>query len=66
MLRPLRVAGKWAARLHPDYRQIEAEMLTWAEGQLGAPTPDGAAREVALAVFDCDSPRRRRMPSMKR
>lgn len=48
-----------ALQLHPDYRQIEEEMIGWAEEQLGAPAPDGTQREVILMVFDYDTPRRR-------
>lgn len=46
-------------QLHPDYRQIEEEMLAWAEDQLALPTADGRLREVSIAVYDYDSPRRR-------
>jgi mycothiol synthase len=44
--------------LHPDYRHIEEEMITWAEEHLAKPTEDGRQRQLRIFVFDYDSPRR--------
>lgn len=55
--------GSFCLQLHPDYRQIEEEMLAWAEEQLALPTADGRLREVSIAVYDYDSPRLRILAS---
>lgn len=44
--------------LHPDYRQIEEEMVIWAEENLAIPTDDGMHRRLGISVFEYDTPRR--------
>ncbi|MBN1564976.1 MAG: GNAT family N-acetyltransferase, partial [Anaerolineae bacterium] len=43
--------------LHPDYRHLEAEMITWAEDHLARVHDDGT-RELVFFVYDYDFPRR--------
>ena len=45
--------------LHPDYRDIEVDMLIWAEENLAAPAADGHGRQLSLFVWEYDSPRQR-------
>jgi mycothiol synthase len=46
-------------QLHPDYRHlIEADMVDWAERHLAVPTENGQQRQLAIFVFEYNSPRR--------
>ena len=40
--------------LHPDYRYLEAEMITWAEANLTEPHPDNRGRRLQFFVYDYD------------
>ncbi|MEZ4737548.1 MAG: hypothetical protein R3E79_61515 [Caldilineaceae bacterium] len=42
-------------QVHPAYRQLEAEMIDWAEAHLAAPTADGAQRQLEIFVYDYDT-----------
>lgn len=44
--------------LHPDYRHIEEEMIAWAEAYLAVAPRAGQPRQLEIAVFDYDAPRR--------
>jgi mycothiol synthase len=44
-------------QLHPDYRFLEEEMITWAEQHLTAPTQDDEHRQLEFFVYDYDTPR---------
>ena len=44
--------------LHPDYRHIEEEMISWAEEYLAVPIDDGRQRQLRIFAFEYDSPRR--------
>lgn len=44
-------------QVHPAYRQLEAEMIDWAEAHLAAPTADGAQRQLEIFVYDYDTSR---------
>ena len=46
--------GDVVLELHPDYRQLEAEMLAWAEEELSIPAEDGQTRQLETFVFDYD------------
>lgn len=48
-------AGNISLQLHPDYRDIEAEMIAWGEASLAVPV-DGQ-RRVEVFVYDYDAPR---------
>jgi len=50
--------GDAILQVHPDYRHIEDEMLTWAEAHLALPTADGKKRQLLVQVFDYDTQRR--------
>ena len=45
--------------IHPDYRYLEADMITWAEAHLTGPAPDNAGRELQFLVYDYDVHRQR-------
>ena len=45
-------------QLHPDFRRIEEEMVSWAEQHLASPTIDGNQRRLSTYVFEYDSPRK--------
>ncbi len=45
-------------QLHPDYREIEEEMIVWAEDNLTADTENGQHRHLHISVFEYDSPRK--------
>ncbi|MCB9453129.1 MAG: GNAT family N-acetyltransferase [Anaerolineaceae bacterium] len=40
--------------IHPDYRQLEDEMLTWAEAHLTAPNQEGQP-QLTVEVYDYDT-----------
>lgn len=40
--------------VHPDYRYLEVDMITWAEEYLTEPAPDNAGRRLQFFVFDYD------------
>lgn len=42
--------------IHPDYRHLEDDMLTWAEAHLAAPNTHGRA-QLTMEVYDYDTPR---------
>jgi len=46
-------------QLHPDYRDIEEEMIAWAEDNLVVGTESGQRRHLHISVFEYDSPRKR-------
>lgn len=46
-------------QIHPDYREIEPEMLAWAEANLCVIPADGSQRQLEMSVFDYDVARRR-------
>ncbi len=50
--------GKVVLGLHPDYRHLEEEMVSWAEENL-APAGEDGSRRVGIYAHDYDSPRRR-------
>jgi len=50
--------GLFFLQLHPDFREIEEEMIAWAEANLAEPTEDGA-RRVQTEVYEYDRPRQR-------
>jgi len=50
--------GEAFLQLHPDYRHLEAEMLSWCEENLAAPAGVGG-RRLRTYVHDYDTPRRR-------
>jgi hypothetical protein len=43
-------AGEPHLQVHPDYRHLEPDMITWAEEHLSIPTPDGSGRQVEFYV----------------
>lgn len=45
--------------VHPDYRHLEDEMLTWAEANLAVASDDSQQRRLDMFVYDYDTPRRR-------
>lgn len=45
--------------IHPDFRALEAEMLSWSEAHLAVSTDDGGRRRLDMFVFDYDTLRRR-------
>lgn len=45
-------------QMHPDFRDLEEEMLIWAEDHLAAPQADGR-RQLEVYAYDYDTPRRR-------
>jgi GNAT superfamily N-acetyltransferase len=51
--------GDGFLELHPDYRQIEEEMVAWAEAHLACAVKDGDRRQVSIYVYEYDAPRRR-------
>lgn len=51
--------GRFCLQLRPDCREIEEEMITWAEENLAKTAPDGASHTVGIEVFEYDAPRRR-------
>ena len=50
-------SGEAHLQLHPAYRQLAADMVTWAETALATPTPDGAQRQLEIFVYEYDLPR---------
>jgi GNAT superfamily N-acetyltransferase len=44
--------------LHPDYRNLEAEMLSWAEQNLTTLTSDKMQHQLQIFAFEYDAPRR--------
>lgn len=40
--------------IHPDYRYLEAEMISWAENHLAEPTADHIGRQLQFYVYDYD------------
>lgn len=54
--------GDIALQIHPNYRQLEAAMLIWAEEQLAKVSEDGAneafGQELSVWAFDWDEQRR--------
>lgn len=42
-------------QVHPAFRQLEAEMIDWAEAHLAVPTADGARRQLEIFVYDYDT-----------
>ncbi len=50
-------ASNISLQLHPDYREIEAEMIAWGEDTLAVVKEE--RRQVEVFVFDYDVPRRR-------
>ena len=51
--------GEAHLQLHPDYRFLEEEMITWAEHHLTAPAPDGEQRQLEFFVYDYDTARQK-------
>jgi mycothiol synthase len=51
--------GVGAMQLHPDHRDLEEEMVVWAEEHLRGPRRDGDGMRLVWSVFDYDTPRRR-------
>jgi len=45
--------------IHPDYREIEEEMIAWAEEHLAAAPDEGRPRQLEFSVMEYDGPRRR-------
>ncbi len=45
--------------IHPDYRQVEEEMLAWAESHLVKATEDGTQHQLTVFVYEYDALRRR-------
>ena len=50
-------SGEAHLQLHPAYRALAAEMVTWAETALAAPTAAGAQRQLEIFVYEYDLPR---------
>lgn len=46
-------------QIDPDYRHLEAEMLDWAEANLGEPAEGGNGRQLQFFVYDYDAHRQR-------
>src|SRR5512133_36443 len=46
-------------QIHPDYREIEAEMIAWAEENLAVLAPNAAHPEINTEVFEYDTLRQR-------
>jgi ribosomal protein S18 acetylase RimI-like enzyme len=51
--------GEVYHQLHPDYRQIEDEMIAWAEAHLAAPEGAGRPPELSFYAYEYDTPRQR-------
>lgn len=50
--------GDWREahlQLHPAYRYLEEEMLTWAEGHIAQPPEPGARPELLVYAFEYDA-----------
>ncbi len=45
-------------QMHPDYRDLEEEMVAWAEDHLAEKLPDGS-RKLITEVYEYDTPRQR-------
>lgn len=45
--------------VHLDYRELEPEMLAWAEANLSVTPADASLRQLEMSVFDYDVARRR-------
>lgn len=43
--------------VHPDYRYLEAEMITWAESHLSEPMTEGTEQQIQFFVFEYDAHR---------
>lgn len=52
-------AGDVFLEIHPDYREIEPEMLAWAEANLSVTLANTSLRQLEISVFDYDVARRR-------
>jgi GNAT superfamily N-acetyltransferase len=46
-------------QLHPDFRQVEEEMIAWAEQALPDQAPAGLERQIHTEVYEYDAPRSR-------
>lgn len=46
--------GNAHLQLHPDFRQLEPEMVAWAEAHLAEPSSDGTQRQLEIFVNDDD------------
>ena len=51
--------GEVYLQLHPDYRFLIDEMLTWAESALSVPDTERGGRRLQHFAFDYDAPRQR-------
>jgi mycothiol synthase len=49
--------GDACIELHPDFRFLEEEMLTWAEEHLSTPGSDPGQRRLEAYTFEHDAPR---------
>jgi mycothiol synthase len=50
-------------QVHPDYRYLEDELVTWAEAHLGAPGADGARRQLQVYALEYDALRQQTLLS---
>jgi ribosomal protein S18 acetylase RimI-like enzyme len=50
-------SGLFYLQLHPDFREIEEEMIAWAESALAVQDPDGRHRQIHTEVYEYDAPR---------
>lgn len=51
--------GLFFLQLHPDYRELEEEMIAWAEEALSVKLENGIGRQIETEVFEYDRPRQR-------
>jgi mycothiol synthase len=51
--------GMFYLQLHPDFREVEEEMIIWAEGALAAGERNGSGHEIQTEVYEYDRPRQR-------
>ena len=45
--------------IHPDYRQIEEEIIEWAENNLAVAVDNGDEKKLVIFTYEYDLPRRR-------
>lgn len=44
-------------QIHPDFREVEPAMITWAEAHLALPTADGVQQQLEIFVYEYDTVR---------
>lgn len=49
--------GSLALQVHPDFRYLENDLVTWSEAQLAGPAQDGRGRQIQVFVYDYDAHR---------